>query len=261
MNFIYLIAGTLFLFCNISYANNQRPVERETYYASLLIGPHWSSKFYSSDINFEQGKLTPFSFGLDIGAKITPRWFVDSYFYYLPTTLNEADSGVDFSSSNSVSYTNNIYGVRLGYLAAGGSKYRLSAITGIANHIIGGLNRTGLSSITIDKYSHLGMNIGGRLEYKVAKGWAFDSDLSYIVPLSVDSVDSFSANLWYRALVAIKWRWNENLRLAFEYQLVYHSSDFTFFGDNSLPDSANKAESEFFIQTLMIGLKYRFDKI
>lgn len=249
----------LFFSSTLSLADTSREIESEKYYFTTLIGPHWSSKFYSeNDIEFEQGRLTPFSFGIDSGFKLSKRWFTDAYFYYLPTEVNEARSGLNFSESNSIKYTNNIYGLRIGYTAFGSSTYRFSYIAGLTSHIIGGLERVSSDKMRVSKFRHSGLTTGIRLEKRIARGWAFDSDLAYIIPLNVSNTDSASGKLWYRGLLGIKKRVNPRLRIVFEYQAVYHDSDFTF---KTQAPNQTKVSSEFFIQTLMIGFKYRFTKI
>ncbi len=255
MLYIYTICF-IFFFTSSSLAN--REPEDEKYYITALSGPHWSSKFYSEqDVEFKQGYLSNFSFGIDLGFKISKRWFFDAYFYHLPTTINESNSGLNFSSSDSIKYTNNIHGIRLGYITKGGPTYRLGCIAGLISHNIGGLERISRNEMRISKFRHFGLTTGIRLEKKITSSWAFDSDLAYILPLNLNQSESFSGKLWYRGLLGIKKRINKNLRIVFEYQAVYHNSSLTFNSENS----STMARSEFFIQSLMIGVKYRFTKI
>lgn len=229
--------------------------KRRAWYLAGYLGPHWDSSFYGDDVVFEHGRFNALGLGVDAGFKLSKKWFLDGYFYYLPTQINEGSSPIEFREGSSVKYENNIYGLRLGYTFKGGRTYRLSAIAGLQSHVLGGIERTGLESYQVEKFTHNGLGLGLRWEKKLTKKWVLDSDLAYILPLSVSGVDEADGVLWYRGVLGVKRQLkNKRCVLSLEYQIVYHESDFEF-----KADSQNfRTSPEFLTQTLMVGLKYNF---
>jgi hypothetical protein len=220
-------------------------------YITGFVGPHWSAVYYGGAIDYEHSELTPISFGIDAGYKLSSNWFVDGYFYYLPTTVAEGNSGIDFLNTDVIDYENNIYGLRIGRYIKKASRYRLSVIGGVSSHILGAIKRTSATDFSFSKFQHIGLTMGVRHEQRITGTWVFDSDLAYILPISVDNVESFSGRIWWRGILGVKKRLTKRLRLGIEYQAVYHESEFNFApGITTTP--------EFFIQTLMFGLKYNF---
>jgi len=220
-------------------------------YITGFLGPHWSTVFYGGSIDYEHSELTPLSFGVDVGYKLTKNWFVDGYFYYLPTTVKEGDSGIDFIGTDIVDYENNIYGLRIGKYLKKTNRYRFSVIGGVSSHILGAIKRRTATDYSFSKFQHIGITMGIRHEQRITGTWVFDSDLAYLFPVSVDNVESFSGKVWWRGILGVKKRLTKRLRLGIEYQAIYHESEFVFApGITSTP--------EFLIQTLMFGLKYNF---
>lgn len=225
--------------------------KRKRFYVTGFFGPHWSSVYYGGDLSHEHSKFTMFSGGIDAGMKISKRWFLDSYFYYLPTEIKEGGSGIDFVGTDHFKYENNLYGLRLGYTVKNGRNYRFSLIGGVSSHIMGALEPLGSNNVRFGKFEHIGVTMGFRHEQKITSKWVFDSDLAYLFPISVDGLASSKGTLWYRGILGVKRKLSNRLRLGVEYQLVYHESKFNYkSGSNSTP--------EFLIQTLMAGLKYTF---
>ncbi len=221
------------------------------FYVTGFFGPHWSSAYYGDDLGHEHGKFTFLSFGIDTGMKISKKWFLDAYFYYLPTSVGGGNSGIDFVGVDSYNYENNLYGLRLGRVVKTGRTYRLSVIGGLSSHIIGGLEPVTDSLFNFTKFQHLGVTMGIRHEQKITSKWVFDSDLAYLFPLGVGNLSDSSGTLWYRGILGVKRKLTNRLRLGIEYQAVYHESEFVY-------ESGRRSKPEFFIQTLMAGLKYNF---
>lgn len=239
---------------NLPVRKPRRVVRDRKYYITGFSGPHWSSAFYGGDLAVEHGKFTAFSLGVDAGMRLSKRWFVDGYFYYLPTEVSEGVSGIDFEgvpSDGALTYENNIYGLRLGRIVKASKTYRFSVIGGISSHIIGGIEPRGGGDFNFKKFQHIGVTVGIRHEQKITKKWVFDSDLAYLFPVSVDKVADFSGTIWYRGILGVKRKLTHRLRLGVEYQVVYHESNFSYEGGAS-------SKPEFLIQTLMAGLKYNF---
>jgi hypothetical protein len=229
--------------------------KRRAWYLAGYLGPHWDSSFYGDDVVFEHGRFNILGLGVDAGFKLSKKWFLDGYFYYLPTQINEGSSSVEFREGSSVKYENNIYGLRAGYTFKGGKTYRLSAIAGLQSHILGGVERSGVNDYQIEKFTHNGLGLGLRLEKKLTKKWVLDSDLAYILPLSISGVDKADGALWYRGILGVKRQLkNKRCVLSLEYQIVYHESDFEF----KTASQTFRTRPEFLVQTLMIGLKYNF---
>lgn len=228
----------------------QKRKKRRGYIAGY-IGPHWDSNFYGDDVVYEHGRFNFLTLGVDAGFKLSRNWFLDGYFYYLPTRVNQGSSSIVFSKGSSVKYENNIYGLRAGYTFKRSKKYRLSVIAGLKSHVLGGVERRSVTDYSIEKIRHNGLGIGLRWERKLTSKWVFDSDLSYIIPLSISNIEQADGKLWYRGILGFKRRLSKRRVLSFEYQALYHESDFVF-------ASGFETSPEFFIQTLMVGLKYNF---
>lgn len=220
-------------------------------YITAFVGPHWSAVYYGGAVDYEHAEVTPLSFGIDAGYKLSKNWFVDGYFYYLPTSIDEGDSGIDFLNTDVVNYENNIYGLRIGKHLKKTNRYRFSVIGGISSHILGAVKRTSDVDYSFSKFQHIGLTMGIRHEQRITGTWVFDSDLAYLFPISVDNVESFSGRIWWRGILGVKKRLTKRLRLGIEYQAVYHESELTF-------APGIKSTPEFLIQTLMFGLKYNF---
>ena len=229
-----------------------RPAHRK-FYITGFMGPNFNTAFYGGDLEFQHASTKFLSFGVDVGYEISKNWFADAYLYYLPAQAREGTSGIDFAGPNvdQINYENNIYGFRVGRYIRKRNWYRLSLIGGLTSHIIGGIKRETSVDFKFAKFQHIGLTLGIRHEQKISKSWVFDSDLAYLFPISVDNAQSAKGRLWYRGILGVKKRLNNRWRLGIEYQVVYHQTSFEF-----SPNIAT--EPEFFIQTVMAGLKYKF---
>lgn len=222
--------------------------ERDVLSFTLFFGPNSSSVFYGGDLQFEHGKTSFTGAGGEFNLKLSKRLFLDGYFYYLPTEIREGSSGISFIGANAINYENNLYGLRVGYTFYGSRKYRLSFLAGGSLHIIGGIAPTSPTTVVFDKFDHNGVLLGLRLERKINRRWVFDSDLSYILPLSVDGPRDGDGKFWFRGILGIKRRISSSTRLFFEYQILNQESEFEFAGNF-------RSQPEFFVQTFMFGFK------
>lgn len=237
---------------NESYFENKQPdrrIKRHSVFAFFM--PNWSSKYYGGDIGFEHGKLSPLGFGLAFKSLLSNKWYVKGHAYYLPTQVSEGSSGIDFISSSSFDYENNIYGFAGAYVLRSKEKSKLSLEASINSHILGGLERTSEFDYTFRKFNHMSLGLGLGYERAFLNSWKIHAGLHYLSPLSVRGIDSYNAKIWYRATLGMTRSLNKSFKVNFDYQAIYHESDFTFL-------SGRVATPEFFIQTILIGMAYNF---
>lgn len=214
--------------------------------------PNWSSKYYEGDVSTEHGKFSPLGFGVGFKRDFSNKWYGKAHAYYLPTQVNEGTSGINFANTSSLDYEDNIYGITGGYYVFSSQrKSKLSLEASINAHIIGGLERTSTRGYVFDKYNHVGLGLGVNYERLFSEKWKIATGLHYLVPLSVSDVEAYSGKLWYRGFLGVHRDLTEKLKINFDYQALYHESEFEF-------ASGMSATSEFLVQTLLIGMGYKF---
>lgn len=231
----------------------------DKFWVALFLGLQHSSAYYEGDLPFEHGKNTFLNFGLRAGYHFKPKWHVEGYAYYLPTEVDEHISQVNFQDSKIISYENNLYGINIERDFKNKEKYRWGAQVGYSSHIIGSIEGLGTdpsipaSTYGFNKFNHHGINLGLYYDRYLSEKWKINTEATYILPLQIDDVSDSEPGLWWQAGVGLM-RWHKDSRkwqYGVDYRVYYHQSELTF-------DSNQFTDAEYFIQTLMLGLKRTF---
>ena len=218
-------------------------------YASFM--PSWNSKYYEGNISFEYGGFNVFGFGLAFEREFNNRFYGRVHAYYLPASVRQGESGIQFTVSDGYNYENNIYGVTSGYVLRSNKKMQLALEGSLNSHILGGFQRTSLTEYTFSKSDYRSLGLGVNYRRPLFRGWNLNTGFSYLVPLSISGVKGYSGGLWYKGNLGASKALSNKLALNFDYQLIYHETELEF-------ESGSFATPEFLLHTLFLGVGYKF---